>query len=51
MPLQQYVKQLKPRNESYVPHVDKIQSFLEEGKLTPSEVVKYDKRIELFIQK
>ena len=51
MTLQNYVRQLKPRNESYVPHVDRIRSFLEEGKLTPSEVVKRDSRIDLFIKK
>jgi hypothetical protein len=31
MSLQKYVKQLKPRNESYVPHVDRIHNFLTEG--------------------
>ena len=29
--LQQYIKQLRPRDESYVNHVDKIQSLLYEG--------------------
>ena len=29
MSLQKYVKQLKPRNESYVPHVDRIQILFE----------------------
>ena len=29
MSLQKYVKQLRPRNESYVPHVDKVQTLLE----------------------
>ena len=29
--LQQCVRQVKPRNESYIPPVDKIQSFLAEG--------------------
>ena len=38
MSLQKYVKQLKPRNESYVPHVDRIQSFLFEGMLDLSVV-------------
>ena len=32
MPLQQYVRQVKPRNESYTPPVDKIQNFLTEAK-------------------
>jgi hypothetical protein len=32
MSLQQYVRQLNPRNESYTPHVDKIQSLLSEAK-------------------
>jgi hypothetical protein len=31
MSLQQYVRQVKPRNESYNPPVDKVQSFLTEG--------------------
>ena len=31
MPLQEYVQQLRPRTESYTPHVDKIQSLLSEG--------------------
>ena len=31
MGLQPYVKQLRPRNESYVPHVDKVQNFLSEA--------------------
>ena len=29
--LQPYVRQVKPRNESYIPPVDKIQNFLVEG--------------------
>ena len=40
MSLQKYVKQLNPRDESYVPHVDKVQNFLIEadtGKATKSE--------------
>jgi len=40
MPLQQYVRQLRPRNESYVPHIDKVQNLLTEadtGKATKSE--------------
>jgi len=32
MPLQQYVRQLRPRNEFYTPPVDKIQNFLYEAK-------------------
>ena len=31
MSLQQYVRQVKPRNESYTPPVDKIQNFLDES--------------------
>ena len=34
MSLQQYVRQVRPRNESYIPPVDKIQNFLSE-ELTP----------------
>ena len=33
MSLQKYVSQLRPRNESYVPHVDKVQNLLSEGLL------------------
>ena len=29
MPLQSYIKQLRPRDETYVPHVDRIQTLLE----------------------
>ena len=32
MSLQQYVRQLRPRNESYTPPVDKVQNFLSEAK-------------------
>ena len=50
--LRKYVRQLRrPIQEKYVTPLDQIQSFLQEGKLTPSEVIKYDKRINLFIQK
>jgi hypothetical protein len=31
MSLQQYVRQLRPRTESYVNHVDRVQSYLNEG--------------------
>jgi len=31
MPLQQYVRQVKPRNESFIPPVDKLQNFLMES--------------------
>ncbi len=34
MSLQQYVRQVRPRNESYTPPVDKIQNFLAEAKGT-----------------
>jgi len=36
MSLQQYVRQVRPRNESYIPPVDKIQNFLSEAKSTAS---------------
>jgi len=32
MSLQKYVRQVKPRNESYIPPVDKVQNFLTEAK-------------------
>jgi len=39
MPLQQYVRQVKPRNESYTPPVVKIQNFLYEDIQFPSDVL------------
>ena len=39
MPLQSYIKQLRPRDETYVPHVDKIQSLLSEDIQFPSDVL------------
>ena len=38
MSLQQYVRQLKPRNESYIPPVDIVQNFLSEEVNLPKEV-------------
>ena len=35
MSLQKYVKQLRPRDESYVPHVDRIQKHLRELTISP----------------
>jgi len=35
--LQQYVRQVKPRNESYTPPVDKIQSFLAEASMPAAD--------------
>ncbi len=35
MSLQKYVRQLKPRNETYTPPVDKIQNFLGELTISP----------------
>ena len=35
MPLQKYVKQLRLRDETYVPHVDKIQKYLRELTISP----------------
>ena len=40
--LQGCVKQLRPRNESYVPHVDRIQSLLSEGKISADDIFKTD---------
>ena len=42
MSLQRYVSQLRPRNESYVPHVDRIQSLLSEGKISADDIFKTD---------
>jgi len=41
MTLQQYVKQVSPRNESYVNHVDKIQNFLTEGSTEAAKEMEY----------
>ena len=57
--MRQFIKQLRPRNELYTLPIEKVQdflqegkqNFLQEGKLTPAEVLKYDSRIDLFIQK
>jgi len=43
MSLQQYVRQVKPRNESYIPPVDKIQTFLVEA--TTSDATNAEKAI------
>ena len=37
--LQKYVQQLRPRNESYVPHVIRIQEFLKEDIDLPKDVL------------
>ncbi len=39
MSLQQYVRQVRPRNESYISPVDKVQNFLSENIDFPSEVL------------
>ena len=39
MSLQKYVKQLRPRNESYVPHVDRIQNLLSEDNNSDAQAV------------
>ena len=52
--LQQYVRQLKPRNESYTPPVSKVQNFLAEAKgqvLGNDEFYKYGgERARLFLK-
>ena len=40
MSLQQYVRQLRPHNESYVPHTDKVQTLLSEGFTVPISTTK-----------
>ena len=40
MSLQQYVRQLRPRNESYTLPVQKVQSFFVESSLSKSELQK-----------
>ena len=50
MSLQQYVRQLRPRNESYVPHIDKVQNYISEGKIDASDIFKRDNK-DNFIKK
>ena len=51
MSLQPYIRQLRPRNESYVSPIDKIQNLVEDAVLTPNEFVKYGgKRASLFLK-
>jgi hypothetical protein len=40
MSLQKYVRQVNPRNESYIPPVDIVQSFFVESSLSKSELQK-----------
>ena len=50
--LQQYVRQLRPRNESYVNYVDKIQNHLiEDSMMTPNELIKYGGQRAKILQK
>ncbi len=37
--LQPFVRQVKPRTESYTPPVDKVQSFLTEGSTTEATLM------------
>ena len=39
MSLQQYVRQVRPRTESYIPHVDKVQTFLTEAATTEATLM------------
>ena len=51
MLFREHIRKLRPIQESFIPPVEKVQSFLQEGKLTPAELIKRDSRINLFIQK
>ena len=44
MSLQQYVRQVKPRNETYTPPIDKIQKYFDESveKLPQDKVIDVD---------
>ena len=42
MPLQQYVRQLRPRTESYIDPVDRVQDLLSEG-VTAQQGFAYEK--------
>ena len=50
MSLQGYVHQLRPRRESYVPHIDKVQNYISEGKIDASDIFKRDNK-DNFIKK
>ena len=52
MSLQKYVRQVRPRNESYTPPVDKVQNFLTEaaGGIKPADLWKRD-NLQRFIDK
>ena len=39
MPLQAYIKQLNPRNEEYIPHVEKIQRLFSEDIDLPNDIL------------
>jgi len=41
MSLQPYVRQVKPRNESYIPPVDKVQQYLIEGSTEAAKEMEY----------
>ena len=49
--LQKYVRQVKPRNESYIPHIEKIHNFLIEGEMNPKELAKYGGKRARVLQK
>ena len=54
MSLQQYVRQIKPRDESYVNHVDRIQDLLSEEWSKANVAIalkKYPHRREHFLKK
>ena len=42
MSLQGYVHQLRPRRESYVPHIDKVQNYISEGKISARDIFTKD---------
>ena len=42
MSLQGYVHQLRPRRESYVPHIDKVQNYVSEGKISARDIFTKD---------
>ena len=51
MSISYHISKLKSRNNITIPLVEKVQDFLTEGALTPAEIVKYDWRINLFVDK
>ena len=51
MSIRAHVRKLRPVNDISIPLVEKVQDFLTEGSLSPAEIVKYDWRMKMFVDK